>query len=286
MKCCVGPVLFAFVASPFVNVSPANAVSCTFNSPTVVVDGQAQSVSISGCHETASATGPIGSTAGGFLNLGAGLVSGTVQTKGNATISLAGQVTFTVQATLPTFSFLNPSTRNVIQIGNINYVVDSVSLQVFGTAVANVVNQDQALGAFIGLGYNGSGFSFFCGSADSVCGGISQPWEAKTPISPNLLISSTINFSQSMAERLQLTSGINLSDNPSIDAFDPFNITSMELLDANGVVIPGVQFVADDGTIFPETGSATPLPAALPMFAGGAGLIEFLARRRKQKRAA
>jgi hypothetical protein len=32
--------------------------------------------------------------------------------------------------------------------------------------------------------------------------------------------------------------------------------------------------------------SATPLPAALPMFAGGAGLIGLLARRRKQKRAA
>ena len=32
--------------------------------------------------------------------------------------------------------------------------------------------------------------------------------------------------------------------------------------------------------------SATPLPATLPLFAGGAGLIGLLARRRKQKRAA
>lgn len=39
-------------------------------------------------------------------------------------------------------------------------------------------------------------------------------------------------------------------------------------------------------TVIAPTTANTPLPAALPMFAGGAGLIGFLARRRKQKRAA
>jgi CheY-like chemotaxis protein len=118
--------------------------------------------------------GPVGSTVAGFLNLGAGFVSGTVQTKGNAAIS---------------------SDRQVIQISNIDYIVESISLQVFGTALANVVNQDQALGTFISHGYNGSGFNFFCGSADTVCGGISQPWEAQTTIEPNLLSSRAIDFS-------------------------------------------------------------------------------------------
>jgi hypothetical protein len=35
-----------------------------------------------------------------------------------------------------------------------------------------------------------------------------------------------------------------------------------------------------------DSATATPLPAALPMFMGGAALIGLLARRRKQKRAA
>lgn len=44
-------------------------------------------------------------------------------------------------------------------------------------------------------------------------------------------------------------------------------------------------FIALDNLAVEST-SATPLPAALPMFIGGAGLIGLLARRRKQKRAA
>lgn len=41
-----------------------------------------------------------------------------------------------------------------------------------------------------------------------------------------------------------------------------------------------------DGVGNGSTNGATPLPAALPMFMGGAGLIGFLTRRRKQKRSA
>jgi hypothetical protein len=41
-----------------------------------------------------------------------------------------------------------------------------------------------------------------------------------------------------------------------------------------------------DLTVGNEAPTATPLPAALPLFAGGLGLIGLLARRRKQKQAA
>jgi hypothetical protein len=39
-----------------------------------------------------------------------------------------------------------------------------------------------------------------------------------------------------------------------------------------------------DGTVTAASGvSTTPLPAALPLFAGGLGMIGFISRRRKQK---
>jgi hypothetical protein len=39
----------------------------------------------------------------------------------------------------------------------------------------------------------------------------------------------------------------------------------------------------DDVSVGQVGVGATPLPAALPMFAGGLGFVGFLARRRKQK---
>lgn len=59
-------------------------------------------------------------------------------------------------------------------------------------------------------------------------------------------------------------------------------------LDAGGPYYMSATFLVLNGPT--DTGSAnapttTPLPAALPLFAGGAGLIAFLARRRKRKAA-
>jgi hypothetical protein len=288
MKTCVGLFLIALVGSLLVNTSSAHAVTtCTFNFPTVVVDGQAQSPNISGCTETASSTGPLGSFAGGFLNLGDGVVRGLVQTKGNATISLSGQVSFDVGIIMPAFNFANPSNggSNFIQVGNTFFNITSLGFTIFGKAQANVVNQDQALGAFISLSVPGSQFDLFCGSADAVCGGVNENWRFSQFISPSFIGSNRAGIvTVVMAERLQLTSGGNLTNNPSIDASDPFDVSSMELLDANGVPIPGVTFVADDGTIFPDAAdTATPIPATLPLFATGLGALGLLGWRRKQK---
>ena len=54
-----------------------------------------------------------------------------------------------------------------------------------------------------------------------------------------------------------------------------------------GCKMPGVTFVAEDGTIFPDAAdTATPLPAALPLFATGLGGLGLLGWRRKRKSAA
>jgi len=96
---------------------------------------------------------------------------------------------------------------------------------------------------------------------------------------------SVFDISTQMSADLQLSTGSPNSNTATLDAVDPFNITSMELLDANGVPIPGVTFVADDGTVFADAAdtTVTPLPATLPLFATGIGGLGLLGWRRKRK---
>lgn len=141
---------------------------------------------------------------------------------------------------------------------------------------ANVVNPDQALGAAISInfvigtlfgGANTQLAGVSCGNGFTVCSGVDTPWLVTKTVVPNFVSSRNIRIDVGMNAEFQLSSGIILTNNPSIDAIDPFDITSMELLDANGVPIPGVQFVADDGTTFTDAAdTATPIPAALPPF--------------------
>lgn len=67
---------------------------------------------------------------------------------------------------------------------------------------------------------------------------------------------------------------------------DTFTATSTStLISFQG--LSGDQYIGLDDVSLTDNGvSATPLPAALPMFAGGLGLVGFLARRKKRKTAA
>ena len=72
-------------------------------------------------------------------------------------------------------------------------------------------------------------------------------------------------------------------DTDGIWSFGQFLVT------ATGTDTITLAFQDDPGFIAIDNlavASATPLPAALPMFIGGAGLVALLARRRKQKQAA
>jgi hypothetical protein len=101
----------------------------------------------------------------------------------------------------------------------------------------------------------------------------------------SVLFAAAFHMDMVMMAELQLNTIAANTNNASIDASGPFNITSMELFDANGVPIPGVTFVAEDSTVFPDAAdtAATPLPAALPLFAGGLGGLGFFGWRRKRK---
>ena len=121
MKTCVGIFAVAFVACLCALVgstSNAHAVTCSFGTSTATADGQAQTINLSadGCTETASGTGPEGSTVGGFLHLGTGVISGTLQTKGNATVQFSGGPFFSVNAVLPAFN----QSGQTIQVGNMS----------------------------------------------------------------------------------------------------------------------------------------------------------------------
>ncbi len=70
----------------------------------------------------------------------------------------------------------------------------------------------------------------------------------------------------------------------------PFTLVTLNVLlaSSNTLAFQGL-FTNPDSTVFIDNISAiasTPLPAALPLFAGGLGVMGWLARRRKRKNAA
>jgi hypothetical protein len=73
------------------------------------------------------------------------------------------------------------------------------------------------------------------------------------------------------------TQTLNLTDTYQLFSLNFDGITSWTLTDQTS----GTVTLMDDITL--NGGTATPLPAALPLFAGGLGVIGLLARRRKRK---
>jgi hypothetical protein len=59
------------------------------------------------------------------------------------------------------------------------------------------------------------------------------------------------------------------------------NLTLLSFIDTQGAFNAGIYL--DDVSVDPVVVGTTPLPAALPLFAGGLGLVGFLSRRKKQK---
>jgi hypothetical protein len=66
----------------------------------------------------------------------------------------------------------------------------------------------------------------------------------------------------------------------SVAATAPFSFLTFTLGNDFG------QFLLDDVSVVRQSASVTPLPAALPLFVGGLGMVGLLARRRKRKNAA
>jgi len=135
-----------------------------------------------------------------------------------------------------------------------------------------------------GLGSGGpdanltTGGGFLCRAV----GGFNQGWLVDLPVNnPLLLFGGTTTITPQMTETLLLSSMSPNTNNPSIDASDPFDITSMELVDANGQVIQGVQFIADDGTIF--SSAAVPEPSTSAMMLLGFAGVGFMAYRKRSQ---
>ena len=81
--------------------------------------------------------------------------------------------------------------------------------------------------------------------------------------------------------------GVPLSLVPYLGTAGPFTLvtTPAVLLASNTLLFQGL--TSTDSTVFIDevsAAAATPLPAALPLFAGGLGVIGLLARRKKRKR--
>ena len=238
--------------------------------------------------------------ASGGAGNGAGTISGKITSSGNTTVNLGGQAAFNVLATLPPAFVTGQLSSSLITIGNTTYNVSQVDFVVSGNAQAFV--SGSALGAFAQFGLSatptaedgtalggtatasvqaGSGFSTFPSLL------LPLTADAEMTLGGGALLVSVFDISTHMSADLQLSTGSPNSNTATLDAFDPFSITSMELLDANGVPIPGVTFVADDGTIIADAADmATPIPATLPLFATGLGAMGLFGWRRKRKNAA
>jgi hypothetical protein len=210
---------------------------------------------------------------------------------------LGGTVGFSTLVTLPTFLFVGGAGSSIIQIGVTKYNVSQLDFTVSGHEIGSITG-DGILGAFVHFGLSATPTDFEgtaigntatvndnCGSAFTICRSISQSFEATGTINGGAL-TSVIHISTQMSGDFQLTTIAPNSNNATIFSEDSFDITAMELLDANGAPIPGVRFVAEDGTIFPDAANiATPIPAALPLFATGLGALGALGWRRKRKAA-
>jgi hypothetical protein len=241
----------------------------------------------------------VGATVNGELIFNnAAFVGGQVATSGDATLNLGGQSAFSVLVTMPAGFVTGQLGSSLVKIGNITYNVSQVDFTVSGFAIASTSGSG-ILGAFVHFGLSAqptlsdgtlgdiATFSVNCGNAFTICPAVNSVFTASAlmhlTVSQALLL-SVFHITTQMSEDLQLTTAFPNSNNATINAVDPFDITSMELLDANGVPIPGVTFVADDGTIFPDAAdTATPIPATLPLFATGLGAIGLLGWRRKRK---
>jgi hypothetical protein len=257
-------------------------------------------ISNGGCTETASNSSGLnsGSTT---IDMSDGVVKSLLQVTSSSVDRTAGNVTTNVAATLPS-SFLGLAQwGGTGTVGGINYNLSSVSLLLSGNATVMVSNPGQALDANVtydiatnisdvfsqsilgkqtftlkqlGIGTTGSGNpeGFFGCNTPTQCSNFT------TPVGQNITFTNltTGNNINGIDFSLQLFGSFELStqtpgDSATLNAKDPFQINSMELLDANGQVIPGVTFIADDGFVFPS-----PMTAPVPKLPSWAAIVFVL----------
>jgi hypothetical protein len=146
-----------------------------------------------------------------------------------------------------------------------------------GTGAGSVTFGDHISGT---NGLGGSWFFVFCQGV--FCSGTSNsfPFSAS---SVSTEVTDTLAFTYGVPFLLSAVLGVDAGHDAGAFVATFVNFSSTAILDE--LILPnGAILNSESGTLYPLSG--TPLPTALPLFAGGLGVIGLLARRRKRKAAA
>jgi hypothetical protein len=295
----------------------ADSFTCNISPTVAYVDGQAQQFStgpvgppcigvVDGTHGGVPAN-PTLSTVHANVSASPDHIGVIMSAQGNATIDVGVTETDTVvRAFIPTslLALIYGPGATAVQLGDITYNLSGLGLSINGDSLAVVTNSAQATGVYtdehasasiIGTSESDATEIGPCGGSTSVCQGINSGWvltlsvhDLSTPGPVVTLIpdGAFISFSITMSERVMLNTIGGVATSPvEVDAFDPFEITGMALVDANGQVLPGITFTDGDGFVFPSEPSlgtlpdtTVPEPASIAIF--GAAFIGLFGLRR------
>lgn len=130
------------------------------------------------------------------------------------------------------------------------------------------------------------GYWFFGFCEGTFCGGTNNfyPYSASTV---DTTVTQSITFTYGVPFLLSGVLEVDAGYHAEAYVAASVNFSSTAILDE--VILPGgATLQSESGTIYPllSADSTTPLPAALPLFASGLGVLGLLARRRKRKSAA
>jgi hypothetical protein len=293
--------------SPSANAA-LTGFDCSFSPESAVAEGQVTKILPLGpC--AADWTGFVGgtpelptvSTVDGAVSANTpGVIRIVENAQGNTETAIGVTQTDTVTARIPSiFELLLGSTS--VSYEGINYNLSTLGLAINGKATATVTNGQQATGIYI---YDNASASLL-GTSESAtaqigpcggqivggnltnCPGVNKAWELL--LSVDNLSLPIADFSITLSETVILNTVAPDAVTTTVDASDPFEITAIDLLDANGKIIPGVSFSDSSGYVFPtDSGSLSggaPVPEAstwamILLGFGGLGLAGYRASRK------
>jgi len=267
--------------------------SCLVSPTVATTEGQTQQFTNNGLQAGtpcfASVTGTVGGTnllptvSSVKANAGANTDGGIgvdEQAQGNASLDIGVVEEDSVSAIIPTvlLTLINPLATEV-QLGTVTYNLSSLGLLMHGQSTATVTNRDQATGIYIdenasvsatiaGASESDSTEIGPCGGTTLICPGINKTWGLALPIGVGQNpVLPFIDFDFTLSERVMLNTIAVSANGPvvDVDAVDPFDITGMALVDANGQVLPGITFTDSDGVTFPSDPSLGTLPGSTPV---------------------